>query len=123
MTKSAVLIDSCAMFRAPGSKAGISCFKRAYGGGRCTWRGLDHFKAYVWSAVGAQPGAVRRLKPTYEPAAASRIATAIRSTPLACRCTPDESPKSRRYPSAKRHLAPPDQHRRRSLIALKNTRL
>ena len=32
-------------------EAGISCFKRAYGGARCIWRGLDHFKAYIWSAV------------------------------------------------------------------------
>jgi IS5 family transposase len=37
-------------FRA-GIEAGISCFRRAYGGARCTWRGLDHFKAYIWSAV------------------------------------------------------------------------
>jgi IS5 family transposase len=37
-------------FRA-GIEAGISCLKRAYGLGRCTWRGLDHFKAYVWSSV------------------------------------------------------------------------
>jgi IS5 family transposase len=36
---------------APGIEAAISCFKRAYGAGRCTWRGLDHFKAYIWSAV------------------------------------------------------------------------
>jgi len=38
-------------FRA-GIEAGISCFKRAYGRARCTWRGLDHFKAYTgppWS--------------------------------------------------------------------------
>ena len=34
-----------------GIEAGISCFKRAYGGARCTWRGLDHLKAYIWSAV------------------------------------------------------------------------
>ena len=34
-----------------GIEAGISCFKRAYGAARCTWRGLDHFKAYIWSAV------------------------------------------------------------------------
>jgi hypothetical protein len=27
-------------FRA-GIEAGISCFKRAYGAARCTWRGLD----------------------------------------------------------------------------------
>jgi IS5 family transposase len=32
-------------------EAAISCFKRAYGAARCTWRGLDHFKAYIWSAV------------------------------------------------------------------------
>jgi IS5 family transposase len=37
-------------FRA-GIEAGISVFKRAYGGARCIWRGLDHFKAYIWSAV------------------------------------------------------------------------
>lgn len=37
-------------FRA-GIKAGISCLKRAYGLARCTWRGLDHFKTYVWSSV------------------------------------------------------------------------
>lgn len=37
-------------FRA-GIEAGISCLKRAYGLERCTWRGLDHFKTYVWSSV------------------------------------------------------------------------
>jgi transposase, IS5 family len=37
-------------FRA-GIEAGISCLKRAYGLARCTWRGLKHFKAYVWSSV------------------------------------------------------------------------
>jgi transposase, IS5 family len=37
-------------FRA-GIEAGISCLKRAYGLARCTWRGLTHFKAYVWSSV------------------------------------------------------------------------
>jgi IS5 family transposase len=31
-----------------GIEAGISC---AYGAARRTWRGLDHFKAYIWSAV------------------------------------------------------------------------
>lgn len=34
-----------------GIEAGISCLKRAYGLARCTWRGLDHFKTYVWSSV------------------------------------------------------------------------
>lgn len=37
-------------FRA-GIEAGISCLKRAYGLARCTWKGLGHFKAYVWSSV------------------------------------------------------------------------
>jgi IS5 family transposase len=37
-------------FRA-GIEAGISCLKRAYGGARCTWRGLDRFKSYIWPAV------------------------------------------------------------------------
>ena len=37
-------------FRA-GIESGISCLKRAYGLARCTWRGLEHFKAYVWSSA------------------------------------------------------------------------
>lgn len=39
-------------FRA-GIEAGISCLKRAYGLARCTWRGLDHFRSYIWSSVTA----------------------------------------------------------------------
>jgi IS5 family transposase len=50
MTRSAWVYRKLRNFRA-GIEAGISCFKRAYGAGRCTWRGLDHFRAYVWSAV------------------------------------------------------------------------
>jgi transposase, IS5 family len=50
-------------FRA-GIEAAISCFKRAYGAARCTWRGLDHFKAYIWSAVVAHNLVLfARLKP------------------------------------------------------------
>jgi IS5 family transposase len=45
-------------FRA-GIEAGVSCLKRAYGLARCTWRGLAHFKAYVWSSVVA-PSTCRR---------------------------------------------------------------
>ena len=45
-------------------EAAISCFKHAYGAGRCTWRGLDHFKAYIWSAVVAHNMVLfARLKP------------------------------------------------------------
>lgn len=51
-------------FRA-GIEAGISCLKRAYGLARCTWRGLDHFKTYVWSSVVAYNLVLfARLKPT-----------------------------------------------------------
>lgn len=51
-------------FRA-GIEAGISCLKRAYGLARCTWRGLDHFKGYVWSSVVAYNLVLfTRLKPT-----------------------------------------------------------
>lgn len=51
-------------FRA-GIEAGISCLKRAYGLARCTWRGLDHFKAYIWSAVVAYNLVLfARLKPS-----------------------------------------------------------
>ncbi|MDX8483505.1 MAG: ISNCY family transposase [Mesorhizobium sp.] len=51
-------------FRA-GIEAGISCLKRAYGLARCTWRGLDHFKTYVWSSVVAYNLVIfTRLKPT-----------------------------------------------------------
>ena len=46
-------------------EAGISCLKRAYGLARSTWRGLEHFKAYVWSSVVAYNLALlARLKPS-----------------------------------------------------------
>jgi len=50
MVKSRWVYRKLRNFRA-GIEAGISCLKRAYGLGRCTWRGLGHFKAYVWSSV------------------------------------------------------------------------
>src|SRR5205807_1937577 len=63
MTKSTWVYRKLRNFRA-GIEAGISCFKRAYGGRRCTWRGLDRFKAYVWSAVVAHNLVLfARLKP------------------------------------------------------------
>lgn len=50
-------------FRA-GIEAGISCLKRAYGLARCTWKGLTHFQAYVWSSVVAHNLALfTRLRP------------------------------------------------------------
>jgi len=50
MVKSRWVYRKLRNFRA-GIEAGISCLKRAYGLARCTWRGLEHFKAYVWSSV------------------------------------------------------------------------
>jgi len=50
MVKSHWVYRKLRNFRA-GIEAGISCLKRAYGLARSTWRGLEHFKAYVWSPV------------------------------------------------------------------------
>ena len=50
MAKSPWVYRKLRNFRA-GIEAGISCLKRAYGLGRCTWKGLAHFRAYVWSSV------------------------------------------------------------------------
>ncbi len=50
MVKSQWVYRRLRNFRA-GIEAGISCLKRAYGLARCTWKGLAHFHAYVWSSV------------------------------------------------------------------------
>ncbi len=64
MVKSPWVYRKLRNFRA-GIEAGISCLKRAYGLGRCTWKGLAHFKTYVWSSVVAHNLALfARLKPT-----------------------------------------------------------
>jgi IS5 family transposase len=63
MVKSRWVYRKLRNFRA-GIEAGISWVKRAYGLGRCTWRGLDHFKAYVWSSVAVfNLALLARLKP------------------------------------------------------------
>jgi IS5 family transposase len=63
MVKSRWVYRKLRNFRA-GIEAGISCLKRAYGLDRCTWRGLDHFKTYVWSSVVAYNLALfARLRP------------------------------------------------------------
>jgi len=50
VVKSAWVYRQLRNFRT-GIEVGISCLKRAYGLSRCTWKGLAHFKAFVWSAV------------------------------------------------------------------------
>lgn len=50
MVKSQWVYRRLRNFRA-GIEANISCLKRAYGLARCTWKGLAHFQAYVWSSV------------------------------------------------------------------------
>jgi transposase, IS5 family len=63
MVKSRWVYRKLRNFRA-GIEAGISCLKRAYGLARCTWRGLNHFKTYIWSAVVAHNLVLlARLKP------------------------------------------------------------
>lgn len=64
MVKSRWVYRKLRNFRA-GIEAGISCMKRAYGLDRCTWRGLEHFKTYVWSSVVSYNLALfARLRPT-----------------------------------------------------------
>lgn len=63
MTRSRRVYRTLRNFRA-GIEAGISCLKRAYGLARCTWRGIDHFRSYVWSSVVANNLALfARLRP------------------------------------------------------------
>jgi IS5 family transposase len=63
MVKSNWVYRKLRNFRA-GIESDISCLKRAYGLARCVWRGLDHFRAYVWSSVVAYNLALfARLKP------------------------------------------------------------
>lgn len=63
MVKSQWVYRKLRNFRA-GIEAGISCLKRAYGLARCTWKGMAHFRAYVWSSVVAHNLALlTRLKP------------------------------------------------------------
>jgi transposase, IS5 family len=50
MVKSHWVYRKLKNFRA-GIEANISTLKRTFGLDRCTWRGLSHFKAYVWSSV------------------------------------------------------------------------
>ena len=63
MVKSNWIYRKLRNFRA-GIESDISCLKRAYGLARCIWRGIDHFRAYVWSSVVAYNLALfARLKP------------------------------------------------------------
>jgi len=50
MTGSEWIYKKLKRFRA-GIEGNISTLKRVFGLDRCTWRGLEHFKAYVMSAV------------------------------------------------------------------------
>lgn len=50
MAKSSWVYRQLRNFRA-GIESNISCLKRAYGLTRCIWKGLQHFKSYVWSSV------------------------------------------------------------------------
>ncbi len=50
MTGSEWIYKKLKRFRA-GIEGNISNLKRVFGLGRCTWKGLEHFKAYVMSSV------------------------------------------------------------------------
>lgn len=63
MTSSPWIFDRLRRFRA-GVEAGISWLKRCFGLGRCRWRGLARFKAWVQSAVFAHNLVrIARLRP------------------------------------------------------------
>ena len=63
MVRSKWVFTQLRNFRA-GIEATISCLKRAYGLGRCTWKGIKHFFAYVHSPVFAYNLALfSRLRP------------------------------------------------------------
>ena len=68
MASSAGVYGRLRRFRA-GMEAAISYLKRCFGLRRCNWRGLAHFRAYVWSAIVTHNLVVLarsqlRLKPT-----------------------------------------------------------
>jgi IS5 family transposase len=50
MAKSSWVYRKLRKFRA-GIEAGISYLKRCFGLSRCNWKGLEHFKSYLWSSV------------------------------------------------------------------------
>ncbi len=50
MVKSPWVYRKLRNFRA-GIEASISYLKRCFGLSRCNWKGLEHFKSYVWSSV------------------------------------------------------------------------
>ncbi len=50
MVKSAWVFKKLRDFRA-GIEGMISFLKRCFGVGRCTWRGLESFKSYVWGSI------------------------------------------------------------------------
>jgi IS5 family transposase len=50
MAKSLWVYRKLRNFRA-GIEAGISYLKRCFGLSRCNWKGLEHYKSYVWSSV------------------------------------------------------------------------
>jgi IS5 family transposase len=50
MVKSSWVYKRLTKFRA-GIEGNISCLKRRYGLGRCTWRGKEKFNAFVWAST------------------------------------------------------------------------
>ena len=50
MCRSQWVYNRLRRFRA-GIESGISWIKRCFGFARCTWKGLDSFKSYVWSSI------------------------------------------------------------------------
>ena len=109
MVKSPWVYRRLRNFRA-GIEAGISCFKRAYGAARCTWRGLDHFKAYIWSAAVATTWCCSPPQTGLASPAAAGDSAAGQSTRPTLLALNSLAPC--RYCHAQLHRRPPEPHHR-----------
>ena len=100
--------DKLRRFRA-GIEAAISYLKRCFGLRRCHWRGPDHFRAYVWSAIVAHNLAVLARQPVETEADVSGGATSDGSPSRPTRASPGGLAASIAWEGpAKQRPAPPN---------------
>src|SRR5262245_4363221 len=110
MAKSAWVYRRLRNFRA-GIEAGISCFKRAYGGGTLHMARPWPFQGLcLVCSGGLQPGAVRTPQTGIAPHPLPQYWNATSPIPPAYRCTLPESPPASCHVSVKCHCATLDQN-------------
>jgi len=94
----------------------ISCLERADGPARCTWRGLGHFRAYVWSAVMAHnplrppqadlmptTAGTEAERPTPVESAAARLPPTPPASPPGCVASTPRAPQDQHPPRPNRN--------------------